>query len=125
MLGKSSNLARLFSLAIAAGALSGCATAAVDESTFFVDPARYALYDCKQLEPVRQSAAKRVEELQRLMTKAETGPAGSIVSEVAYRSDYLSAQATLKASNAAWERNRCATGGQSVDPGRGPPVARR
>jgi hypothetical protein len=101
---------------VSALALSGCATATVDESTFFVDPARYAMYDCKQLAPVRQTAAKRIEELQGLMTKAETGPAGSIVAEMAYRPDYVSAQATLKSANAAWERNRCESAGQSADP---------
>jgi hypothetical protein len=96
--------------------LSGCATATVDESTFFVDPARYAMYDCKQLAPVRQTAAQRIEELKGLMMKAETGPAGSVVSEMAYRTDYVSAQATLKSVNAAWERNRCESADQSTDP---------
>jgi hypothetical protein len=117
MSAKSTKLARLFVVAIASAlVLSGCATATVDESTFFVDPARYAMYDCKQLAPVRQTATKRIEELQGLMTKAETGPAGSIVSEMAYRPDYVSAQATLKSANAAWERNRCESAGQSGDP---------
>ena len=41
------------------------------------------------------------------MTKAETGAGGSVVAEIAYRPDYLSAQARLKSANAAWERNRC------------------
>jgi hypothetical protein len=48
-----------------------------------------------------------VEELQGLMTKAETGAGGSVVAEIAYRPDYLSAQARLKSANAAWERNHC------------------
>lgn len=116
MSGKCSKLSRFFALAMSAPAaamLSGCASTVVDESTFFADPARYAMYDCKQLDPVRLSAAKRVEELQGLMAKAETGAGGSIVSEFAYRPDYLSAQASLKSANAAWERNRC---DQSTDP---------
>ena len=45
--------------------------------------------------PVRADGyAKRVEELQGLMTKAETGAGGSVVAEIAYRPDYVSAQAT-------------------------------
>ena len=44
------------------------------------------------------------------MTKAETGAGGSVVAEIAYRPDYLSAQARLKSANAAWERNRCEGG---------------
>ena len=60
--------------------------------------------------------AKRVDELQGLMAKAETGAGGALVAEVAYRPDYVSAQAKLKSANAAWERNRCASANQSVDP---------
>ncbi|MDQ8726578.1 twin-arginine translocation pathway signal [Bradyrhizobium sp. LHD-71] len=109
-------IARVLVLMASGAMLGGCATTTVDESTFFVDPARYAMYDCQQLAPVRTSAAQRVEELRGLMRKAEGGPAGSIVSEVAYRPDYLSAQGTLKAANAAWERNRC-TESQPANPG--------
>lgn len=117
MSGKPTKFTRSFVVAIAAGSvLSGCASAVVDESTFFADPAKYALYDCKQLDTVRASQAKRIEELKGLMAKAETGPAGSVVSEVAYRPDYLSAQGQLKSANAAWERNRCVSAAQSTDP---------
>ncbi len=96
--------------------LSGCATSMVDESTFFADPATFALYDCKQLADTRVAVAKRIEELQGLMAKAETGAGGSIVAEVAYRPDYLSNQARLKSANAAWERNRCESALRSADP---------
>lgn len=115
MSGKPANPMR-FSLFAAGLVLSGCASAPVDESTFFADPATFALYDCKQLDTARVSFAKRVEELQGLMAKAETGAGGSIVSEIAYRPDFLSAQAQLKSANAAWERNRCGSAGQSADP---------
>ena len=114
MFGRRLTLARFSALAIAAGAmLSGCAAGGgpptLDESTFFADPAAYAMYDCKQLAGVRTTMATRVEELRGLMTKAETGAGGSVVAEIAYRPDYVSAQAKLKQANAAWERNRCET----------------
>lgn len=96
--------------------LAGCATSAVDESTFFADPSRYAMYDCKQLAVARSSYATRVEELRGLMMKAETGPGGSVVAEVAYRPDYVAQQGQLKAANAAWERNRCQSEVQAADP---------
>ena len=115
MSGNLTNL-RCFSVFAIGVMLSGCASGTVDESTFFADPATFALYDCKQLETARASHAKRVEELQGLMAKAETGAGGSIVSEIAYRPDYLSAQAQLKSANAAWERNRCSSAPQSADP---------
>jgi hypothetical protein len=110
MSGKLTKLTRFFALALtASGLLSGCAStgAVVDESTFFADPATFAMYDCKQLATARTDLAKRVEELRGLMNKAETGAGGSVVAEIAYRPDYLSNQARLKSANAAWERNQC------------------
>src|SRR5436190_23486419 len=99
MSSKRPKLSCFFALAIFAGAgmmLGGCASTTVDESTFFADPSRYALYDCKALAAYRLSYAKRAEEIRALMVKAETGAAGSIVAEMAYRPDYVSAQAQLK-----------------------------
>ncbi len=87
---KPAKLTRLLVVAAAGAALSGCATSMVDESTFFADPATFAMYDCKQLAAARETYAKRIEELQGLMAKAETGAGGSVVAEIAYRPDYLS-----------------------------------
>jgi hypothetical protein len=119
MSAKPSKVLRVFALGVsacAAAMLGGCASVVLDESTFFADPAAFAMYDCAQLAGVRTSYAKRIEELQGLMAKAETGAGGAVVAEVAYRPDYVSAQAKLKSANAAWERNRCASANQSVDP---------
>jgi hypothetical protein len=100
--------ARRAALAISAMlTLGGCAGAAVDEATFFVDPARYDLYDCRQLADVRKQQSDRVDELKRLMAKAETGAGGSVVSELAYRPDYATAQANLKLANRVWDENHC------------------
>ena len=87
--------------------LAGCAGTAVDETTFFVDPSRYDLYDCRQLGEARKQHSDRVDELKRLMAKAETGAGGSVVSELAYRPDYVTAQANLKLANRAWDDNHC------------------
>lgn len=119
MSGKPANVTNSIAIVfatMASLALSACATATVDESTFFADPATFAMYDCKQLGDARAGYAKRIEELQGLMAKAETGAGGSIIAEVAYRPDYLSAQARLKSANAAWERNRCSSAAQAADP---------
>ena len=88
-------------------ALAGCSSVAMDESTFFADPARYDLYDCRQLADVRKQQTDRVDELRRLMAKAETGTGGSVVSELAYRPDYATAQASLKLATRAWSENHC------------------
>ncbi len=87
--------------------LAGCSSVAVDETTFFVDPARYDLYDCRQLAEVRKQQSNKVDELERLMAKAQTGTGGAVVSELAYRPDYTSAQANLKLINRVWDENHC------------------
>lgn len=88
-------------------ALAGCSSVAMDESTFFVDPARYDLYDCKQLATARKSYTDRLDELKRLMAKAETGAGGAVVSEIAYRPEYASAQGNLKLINRVYDDNHC------------------
>jgi hypothetical protein len=74
----------------------------------FADPAKFDLYDCKQLQDTRKSLAVRAAELQGLMAKADTGVAGPIVAEVAYRNDYISTRASAKLADEVWERNKCA-----------------
>ena len=59
--------------------LSGCADMSDSMTVAFADPAKYDLYDCKQLEPERKSLATRAAELQGLMAKADTGVAGPVV----------------------------------------------
>lgn len=88
--------------------LAGCA--GVGDSAIsgaFVDPAKYELFDCKQLEAERKSLEARSADLQRLIDKANTGVAGSVVGEAVYRNDYINARASLKLANEAWERGKC------------------
>src|SRR5580765_8145564 len=102
----SRSLAALALVALGAG-LSGCAGMSDTISPAFADPAKYDLYDCKQLEPERKALATRAAELQGLMAKAETGVAGPVVAEVAYRNDYISVRAAQKLAEEAWQRNNC------------------
>jgi hypothetical protein len=89
-------------------ALSGCAGDMSESvSTAFADPAKYELYDCKQLEAERKSLANRSAELQGLMAKAQTGVGGSVVSELAYRNDYIAVRGQSKFAEEAWQKNRC------------------
>jgi hypothetical protein len=87
--------------------ISGCAQIGESMTSAFADPAKYDLYDCKQLETERKSQATRAAELQGLMAKAETGVAGPVVAEVAYRNDYISVRAQQKLAEEAWQRNKC------------------
>ena len=102
--------------------LPGCAQMSDSSmSLAFADPAKYNLYDCKQLEPERKRLAARTAELQGLMAKAETGVGGAVVAEVAYRNDYIAARGQAKLADEAWQKNRC----RDTIPGEAMPVAPR
>jgi len=88
-------------------ALSGCAQMSDGMSTAFADPAQYDLYDCPQLEKARKALATRSAELQGLMSKAETGFAGPVVAEMAYRNDYIAIRGQSRFAEEAWQRNKC------------------
>ena len=88
-------------------ALSGCADIGDTVSPAFADPARYELYECKQLEPERKRLATAIAEVQGLMAKAETGVGGSVVSELAYRNDYIALRGQSHYAEEAWRKNRC------------------
>jgi hypothetical protein len=87
--------------------LAGCANMGDTMVSAFADPAKYDLYECKQLETERKALAIRAADLQRLMAKAETGVAGSVVSELAYRNDYIAVRGQTKLADEAWQRNKC------------------
>ncbi|MDF0518260.1 twin-arginine translocation pathway signal [Bradyrhizobium yuanmingense] len=97
----------LFALLAACLALSGCAGVSETIAPAFADPAKYELYDCKQLEAERKNLANRTADLQRLMDKAETGAGGAVVSELAYRNDYVAVRGQAQLAEDAWRRNRC------------------
>jgi hypothetical protein len=73
----------------------------------FADPAKYEFYTCKQLEDERKALANRGAELQGLMAKADTGVAGPVVAELAYRNDYITFRAQSRLAEEAWRRNKC------------------
>jgi hypothetical protein len=100
--------------------LGGCADMSDSMTVAFADPAKYELYDCKQLEAERAGLATRSAALQGLMAKADTGVAGPVVSELAYRNDYIAIRGQSRLADEAWRRNKCvATAAAPV----APPVA--
>jgi hypothetical protein len=123
-------IARLFSfpppraalaaaLAVLGAGFSGCAQMSDGMSTAFADPAKYELYDCKQLEAERKNLAARTTELQGLMAKAQTGVAGPVVSELAYRNEYIAVRGQAKFAEDAWQRGKC----HASTPGAAAPAA--
>jgi hypothetical protein len=100
-------------------ALPGCAEMGDSVSMAFADPAKYDLYDCKQLEPERKKLAEKTAELQGLMAKAQTGAGGAVVAEVAYRNEYIATRGQARLAEEAWQKNRC----RETMPGAAMPVA--
>src|ERR1700759_2026392 len=88
-------------------ALSGCAERGHTMPAAFADPARYELYDCKQLEPERRRLANALAENQGLMAKAQTGVGGSVVSEMVYRNENIALRGQLHFAEEAWRKNHC------------------
>jgi hypothetical protein len=100
--------AALASLFVLAGHLGGCASMGDGMvSGAFVDPAKYDLYDCPRLESERKALATRTAELQGLIDKAQTGAGGAVVSELAYRNDYISTRAQAKLAEENWQKSKC------------------
>jgi hypothetical protein len=94
--------------AVALGAaLSGCAGVGDTMSSAFADPAKYELYDCKQLEPERKRLANALAENQGLMAKAETGVGGAVVAEMAYRNENIALRGQMHFAEEAWRKRRC------------------
>lgn len=106
--GRRLRLPVFIALLIMGGGLGGCSSLGDGAvSGAFVDPAKYDLYDCPQLDAQRKSLAVRTAELQGLIEKAHTGFAGAAVAEVAYRNDYITTRASAKLADETWRRNGC------------------
>jgi hypothetical protein len=102
----------LLALGIGAGlGLGGCADMSDSLTVAFADPAKYDLYECKQLEAERGRLATRSAELQGLMAKADTGVAGPLVAELAYRNEYVAVRGQTRLADEAWRRNKCVATG--------------
>ena len=106
--------------------LSGCADMSDGMTSAFADPAKYNLYDCKQLETERKGLSVRMAELQGLMSKAQDGFAGPVVAEVADRNEYIAVRGQAKNADEAWALNKCReTPAKAASPTPPPPVADR
>lgn len=98
--------------------LGGCTSFG---NSAFSDPSKYELYNCQQLTTARTASNNRVIELEGLMAKAETGAAGSVVSGLAYQTDYVATKADRDAIDAKLASNNCSTVAPAA-PAAAPPV---
>src|SRR5277367_803816 len=101
---RTAKVAALLALGIG---LSSCAEMSDSMTSAFADPAKYDLYDCKQLETERKTLATRLAQLQGLIAKADTGVAGPVVAELAYRNEYIAVRGQAKLADEVWQRDKC------------------
>ncbi len=99
--------ARFPAFALFGLALAGCSTNADQLGSSFVDPARYALYNCQQLSTEYVSVVEKETELRGLMDRARQGVAGSMVAEAAYGGDYLTYHGRRMGIEEAARRDNC------------------
>ena len=99
--------AGLAALLVLGAGLAGCASMGDGISTAFADPAKYQLYDCKQLEKERVNLGNRAAELEGLIEKAQGGVAGPVVAEIAYRNEAIAVQGQRKFAEEVWQQNKC------------------
>jgi hypothetical protein len=95
--------------------LGGCADMSDSMTSAFADPAKYDLYDCKQLETARKDLGTKAAELQGLIAKANTGVAGPVVAELAYRNEYVAVRGQSNNADEAWRRNKCVATGVAAE----------
>ncbi len=100
---------RLAMFGAMATSLGACASGGESPfgSSVFVDPSKYDLYNCEQLATARKTTNDRVVELEGLMAKAETGAGGTLVSGLAYQTDYRAQRAQREAIDEKMARNNC------------------
>ncbi len=101
------SFAMLGALAIGLGACASGGGSSTFGSSVFVDPSKYDLYNCQQLHTARTVSNNRVIELEGLMAKAESGAGGTLVSGLAYQTDYRSERAQRDAIDQKLASNNC------------------
>ncbi|MGY4311756.1 twin-arginine translocation pathway signal [Bradyrhizobium sp. JR3.5] len=101
-----SRAAAIVALLGSAAGVSGCAQIGDSVPSAFADPAKYDLYDCKQLETERKNLTSRATDQEKLMAKAETGVGGTVVSEMVYRNELISIHAQQRLADQAWRANK-------------------
>jgi hypothetical protein len=88
-------------------ALNAAGCSAMSESTALANPGKFDLYTCNDIETTAKATRAQEQELRDLMVRAERGPAGGMVSAMAYRTDHMRARADLKLLADAAARKNC------------------
>ncbi len=86
--------------------MSGCGSADT-AGRFLVTPDKFVLYNCVQLSDAAQVNFARQQVLEKLMAKAGTGGGAEIVSDLAYRPEYLQLRGEMNELRKAIAAKNC------------------
>lgn len=92
--------------ALAALALSGC-TSEDSAGRFLVEPDKYLLYSCTELATAAHANFVRQHELEILIAKAGSGSGGQVVSNLAYRPEYVQLHGEMNELRRAAANKNC------------------
>ncbi len=68
--------------------MTDCGLTTDGPGAVFVDPGKYALYDCSALSLRWKELITREKDLRNLIERASESAAGGVIGSIAYRSDY-------------------------------------
>ena len=91
---------------LATAALGGCASEDA-AGRFLVTPDKFVLYNCVQLSDAAQANFARQQQLEKLMAKAGTGAGAEIVSDLAYRPEYVQLRGEMNELRKATAAKNC------------------
>jgi hypothetical protein len=74
--------------------LAGCTD--TKSGTFLVSPARFTLYNCKELADYQGGAVARQRQLEKLMAQSRQESSGTIVNAIAYQPEYQNVLGEIK-----------------------------
>jgi hypothetical protein len=117
-MGKTGTPVRRIGAAAVAAALAGLLSAcgSVDEaSRFVVAPGKYDIYTCPQIADRMKDVEAEGRKLEALIARAEQGPSGQFVSNIAYGPDYLSNRGDMRELKKSAAQKNCT--GLPVAPG--------
>jgi hypothetical protein len=85
----------------------GCASGDLDAVSPYAEPGKYDFLDCTSIAQRMKEASDRERQLTDLMTRAQEGVGGGIVSAVVYQDDLNITRARLRSLRKAAESKQC------------------
>ncbi len=99
--------AALLVVLAAALPLAGCGTASDPLAATLTAPGQYDYYDCPAIKVAVTGIVKRQRELEGLMARAKSGPAGGFISASTYEPEYVTLRGKMNELRRVAAENHC------------------